>query len=313
MLVLSIATIVFIAYNLTQVVILHTSNIINRNHMYSKTLGPENARLLTTLVSQKHSIFAIDDACQILGKSYQATVVLLQRLKKSGWVVGLGAGKYAVVPLDAGNDAQPGVSPLVIARALIGDAPYYISYESACGIHQMFPSTNLSVFVTTTRRIPTRHVLKVSYKFITAKPTSFWGCRLVKVTPEDQVNVSDLERTIVDGLARPELCGGLSKVIFGLCNRKNDLDFGKMITYAKKMGNQAVAKRLGYLLEHYQLGTPHEIGELQASIGSSYILLDPQSQPAGKYTARWRLRLNAEIDDCPVKETTLPIQVENLV
>lgn len=265
--------------------------------MYSKTLGPENARLLTTLVSQKRFIFAIVDARRISGKSYQATVVLLQRLKKAGWIVSLGAGKYAVVPLNAGNDAVPEVNQFVVARELVNDAPYYISHGSAFAFHQMHPGTCESVSVTTTRRISKRQVLNITYKFMTTKPTSIWGYRFYQIAPGEEVIVSDLERTIIDGLARPELCAGFISVITGLCSRKDDFDFGKLVFYARKIGNQAVAKRLGYLLELFQFGTSQVTDELQKSIDSkSYISLDPQSPPMGKYLARWRLRLNRDLE-----------------
>ncbi len=53
------------------------------------------------------------------------------RFSRPGWAVRLGAGKYVLVPPLAGEDAFPEASRLVIARELMGDTPYFISYESA--------------------------------------------------------------------------------------------------------------------------------------------------------------------------------------
>ena len=64
--------------------------------------------------------------------------------------------------------------------------------------------------------------------------------------------------------------------------------------YARKLGRRAVAQRLGYLLELYDLGTPSLIESLQEMVGASYARLDPLLPDGGPYLARWRLRLNLE-------------------
>ena len=102
-----------------------------------------------------------------------------------------------------------------------------------------------------------------------------------------------MERTILDGLARPELCSGISEVATGLWMRKDDLDWEKIILYAQKLGSLVVVKRLGYLLELYGLGLSY-INQLQGIIGASYALLDPMLPDEGSYLARWRLRINVD-------------------
>ena len=79
--------------------------------LYSKTLGTENSRLFTTLAGQGRLVFSIDDAQQVTGKSYPATQQALLRLTKAGWLVKLGAGKYAIVPPSAGEEAVPEANP----------------------------------------------------------------------------------------------------------------------------------------------------------------------------------------------------------
>ncbi len=99
----------------------------------------------------------------------------------------------------------------------------------------------------------------------------------------------------LDGLARPELCAGIS-VTTGLWTRKDDLDWEKLIFYSQKLGNRAVAKRLGYLLELYGLGLSHIERRDNEMIGKSYALLDPILPSEGAYLARWRLRINIDTE-----------------
>jgi len=265
--------------------------------MYAKNLGIESARLLTTLASQGQMVFTIEDAMRIYGKSYSATVQTLRRLDQAGWLVRLNAGKYAIVPLEAGDAAIPVANRLVIARELTGGAPYYISHDSALEVHNMLTRPVTTVTVTSSRRLLNRTVLHVPYRFVTAKPEALWGFAPVWVMPEEQVQVSDLERTILDGLARPDLCAGVSDVATGLWMRKDDLDWEKLVSYAHRLGNQAAAKRLGYLLELYDLASESVRTGLRDLVGSSYALLDPLLPVEGRRLARWRLRINSNPDN----------------
>jgi predicted transcriptional regulator of viral defense system len=264
--------------------------------LYSKTLGTENSRLFTTLAGQGRIVFSIDEAQKITGKGYAATQQALLRLTKAGWLVKLGAGKYAIVPVSAGEEAVPEANRLVIARELTSGAPYYISHDSALEVHNMLTRPVTSVTISLPRRLKSRTILKVSYRFVTAKSDDMWGYAPVWVSPGEQVQVSDPERTILDGLARPDLCAGVSEVVTGLLIRKDDLDWEQLADYARRLGSQAVAKRLGYLLELYGLGTPQTLAGLQKLVGPSYALLDPLLPADGSFLARWRLQINIDAE-----------------
>ncbi len=262
--------------------------------MVSKTLGSTSARLLTALAADNRTIFSVADAQEILGSSYDATLKTLRRLTRAGWLVRLAAGRYAIVPLSSGEEATPQVNRYVVARELLGETPHYISHESAMDVHNMLTRPVTTVTVTTPRRLAGREILGVPYRFVYAPPSALWGSEPVWVTPYEQVTVSDLERTILDGLARPDLCAGVSQVATGLWLRQDDFDWDKLASYAQRLGRRAVAQRLGYLLELYDLGTPSLIEGLREMVSASYARLDLLLPDDGPYLARWRLRLNLE-------------------
>jgi predicted transcriptional regulator of viral defense system len=161
-------------------------------------------------------------------------------------------------------------------------------------IHSMLTRPVTTVIITTPRRLARREILGIPYRFVYASPSALWGSEPVWVTPYDQVTVSDPERTILDGLSRPDLCAGVSQVATGLWMRHDDLDWDRLAGYALRLGTRAVAQRLGYLLELYGLGTPSTVESLQEMVGSSYARLDPLLPESGPYLARWRLQLNLE-------------------
>jgi predicted transcriptional regulator of viral defense system len=86
----------------------------------------------------------------------------------------------------------------------------------------------------------------------------------------------------------------VSQVATGLWLRQDDFDWDRLAAYAHKLDVRAVAQRLGYLLELYDLGTPSLIASLQEMVGVSYAQLDALLPDDGPYLARWRLRLNLE-------------------
>lgn len=262
--------------------------------MSSKTVGPVGARLLTALADRDRPIFSVAEAHAALGGDYNAVVQTLRRLVRAGWVVRLTAGRYALVPLSSGSTAAPQVNRYVIMRDLLEPAPYYISHDSAMDIHNLLTRSIATVTAASPRRLAARAILGVPYRFIYAPHSALWGHAPVWVTPHDQVIVSDLERTLLDGLARPDLCAGIGQAATALWMRHTDLDWDLLGSYAERLGERAAAQRLGYLLELFDLGSPALLGRLQALRASGYVRLDPLLPDEGPYLARWRLRINLE-------------------
>ena len=50
-------------------------------------------------------------------------------------------------------------------------------------------------------------------------------------------------------------------------------------------------------MELFDINAPDEIDSLQQKLTASYLLLDPMLPDEGKFTARWRLRLNVTPDE----------------
>lgn len=106
------------------------------------------------------------------------------------------------------------------------------------------------------------------------------------------MRVSDLERTLIDGLRQPGHCGGLTEVAKGLWMRREDVNTSRLIQYARRIGVGAVVRRLGFLLETYGLAAAPELDQLRNALTSTFVRLDPVLPAEGKRLRRWRLQLN---------------------
>jgi len=271
---------------------------------YSKALGKTESRFLATLASHDKSIFTTDDARQASCLPVIATNSLISSLLQKKWLIRLNRGVYLIVPLSAGEGSEYSENWYVVAKHLIEPAPYYISHFSALEIHEMTTQPVLTVYISTPlRRIP-KEIAGATYRFVTTGSDDLWGTEGIWVTPSERVSVSDLERTIIDCLDRPDLSGGIIEVARGMWAVRDRLDFSRLAEYTKRHGRKSVAKRLGFLLESFSLGNTEILAALQVLVSSSYTLLDPSLPAGGRYVSKWRIRANIEPDELQSATTT---------
>jgi predicted transcriptional regulator of viral defense system len=111
----------------------------------------------------------------------------------------------------------------------------------------------------------------------------------------NKVQCSDLEKTFVDCLFKPEYAGGIVEITKALFQSKDKIKFDTLLNYVIKFNSQAVIKRLGFLLE--TLGIESAIiKELQKLKTATYVVLDTELPATGKRTSRWNIQLNIEIE-----------------
>ena len=116
-------------------------------------------------------------------------------------------------------------------------------------------------------------------------------------TKTERVRVSDLERTVVDGLKQPEHCGGFTEVAKGFWIRRDTIAVRKLVDYALRLGVGAVMRRLGFLLETFEVDAPAEIERLRAELTATYAPLDPLMPAEGSWHSRWRVRVNVDPEE----------------
>ncbi len=262
-----------------------------------KKLGIYAARLVATLYSLNRPLFHFEQAEEILGGRSRASKVLSQ-LISHGVVTRLKAGTFCLVPFELGFEREYLGNPYVAARELVVSGrkkvqdKYYLSYGSAFDLHQLVTQPQLIVYVSSTRKIRPQIIQGTEFRFVHCKTLDLFGITEMWIDKNEKINVSDLERTLIDGLKQPEYCGGFSEVAKGFSIKHQAIDPQKIIDYAVKLGVGAVNRRLGYLMELYQIGSRIHWDFLRTTLTSTYQLLDPELPAEGRHIAKWRLRLN---------------------
>ncbi|MFN7095990.1 MAG: type IV toxin-antitoxin system AbiEi family antitoxin [Gammaproteobacteria bacterium] len=186
----------------------------------------------------------------------------------------------------------------IITKYLVENDDYYISYYSAMRLHGMTTHALREAIVTTPKRRRAKKVSNFSYNFIYTKAEYIWGVEMHWVSQQDNVCISDLERTLLDGLARPELCGGIKEIVRGIWVKQEQINWDKVLQYAAKFHTKAAVKRLGFIFELLHLGESYvpQLAQITSS-AKDYILLDPGSPKTGRYLERWHIRLNVNIEE----------------
>lgn len=246
----------------------------------------------------QRKVFTTQDVEKTLGWSEADLHAVLFRLVEKGRLVRIKRGLFCLVP--------PGTLGLkkgypqnwfLIAKALAGDKPYFISHYSAMQLHGMTGESIQTVFISRAeqRRVPKD--LRIPVRFVTIPQKRFWGLEEKWVTNEEKVQVSDLERTILDILDRPDLAGGISEIARGLWLAKKEVNGSRLLEYSKRFDSLAAVKRLGFLMEKLDLGPWEVVGLLNELIRSSpsFAFLEPTSKQEGRYLSRWHLRINVDM------------------
>ncbi len=256
-----------------------------------KTTGRQSSVLLSSLLKKNKNIFSIEDALCITHTSYAATAKLLIDMRSRNLIERLKPGKYVIVPQEIEKSSQYTPNHYLIVKSLVKGG-YYISHYSAMDLNNMVTQPVVSVYTTVKKWHRNVHVLGVEYRFIRTSDFKKFGLKEMFITAHDKAVVSNIERTIIDCLGLPRYCGGITEIAKGIWMVKDKIHFIKLKEYVKKEANFNVAKRLGFILETFQIKEDKFIAFLKSFINNRYALLDPVLLDEGKYLARWRLRLN---------------------
>ena len=262
-----------------------------------KTLGTQAAHLVTTLYEQNKPIFRLKEVQEILRLDEVSSRNFVRKLVNRGVVTRLKPGLFILVPFELGKEVEYIGNPFVVAREIMDGKDYFLSHATAMEIHGGVTQPQLVVYVTTLKSHRSITSLGIEFRFIHSQKKYFFGLSDHWVTKQDKVKVSDLERTIIDGLKQPEYCGGLTEVAKGLWMRHQDVNTNRLISYAIKIGVGAVIRRLGFLLELYKIGTSEDWEILSSHLTETYVRLDPLLPSEGKFLRKWRLQLNVSPEE----------------
>ncbi|WP_434523291.1 type IV toxin-antitoxin system AbiEi family antitoxin domain-containing protein [Halorubrum sp. AS12] len=254
-------------------------------------LSTRESRLLPRLAGAGHQIISVDDIETTLEVPPNTAREIASRLTEKGWLDRLFPGTYLIIPLTAGEEAVYTTHEYLIAAHVA--EPMYIGYYSALSHHGLTEQVPRTVYVVTPTRAQSREIHGVPYRVTTVTERKFFGFEPTSVEGTT-VQVSDLEKTLVDCADHPEFCGGLRELATAMRTADDrGCDWDTVGEYLERLDNGAATKRIVYLADQLGIDLPAR-EELVASFTSGYSPLDPTRPDTGSTDSTYHLRINVE-------------------
>ncbi|MFK8215503.1 type IV toxin-antitoxin system AbiEi family antitoxin domain-containing protein [Haloferax volcanii] len=254
-------------------------------------LSTRESRLLARLAGAGHQIISVDDIETTLEIPPNTAREIASRLTEKGWLDRLFPGTYLIIPLTAGEEAVYTTHEYLIAAHVA--EPMYIGYYSALSHHGLTEQVPRTVYVVTPTRAQSREIHGVPYRVTTVTERKFFGCEPTSIEGTT-VQVSDLEKTLVDCADHPEFCGGLRELATAMRTAdERGCEWDTVGEYLERLDNGAATKRIVYLADQLGIGLPAR-EELVASFTSGYSSLDPTGPDTGSTDSTYRLRINVD-------------------
>ncbi|MGI0102315.1 MAG: type IV toxin-antitoxin system AbiEi family antitoxin domain-containing protein [Nitrosotalea sp.] len=263
---------------------------------HNLVLGDKENKLLLTLEKYAVDVFTFKDAQKILQTSVPSVKNILVNLTRKRCIQRIERGKYLLVPARAGYEKYWSEYPWVIVPHLID--VYYVGFWTAMNFWGMTEQIPNTVFVATTQRKRSLEFGNQRFEFVALSEKKFFGYVEQKVG-DKKFNISSKEKTLVDGLAHPQYCGGIPEVMKALWYSKDadDVNWGVVLQYAIDVGINVVLRRLGYLLSLLEIKSDI-VNKIKKNTFKGYHYLDPAAtKEKYGYSKDFGLIINRTEDD----------------
>ncbi len=212
--------------------------------------------MLNTFLSQ-HDVFTVEELDLFLSKegtgNPNTRKALLTYYRKQGRILPVRRGLYAVVPFGSSSDTSP-VDLYLLASKITKDA--VLGYHTALEFHgKAYSVYNRIHYLSTQRSLPVKfrsyEIRRVSVpQPLIAKGKEMFGVSRHKRSG-GELRVSNLERTLVDVLDRPELAGSWEEIWRSL-ESVEFFDIEQIVEYVLLLENATIAAKVGFFLEQHK-------------------------------------------------------------
>jgi len=248
----------------------------------------DRGRLSAILRNTKGTV-SVEDAANILDVDATDAAKMLSRWTKNGWMSRVWRGLYIFVPLESRTADIPLEDPWLVADRLF--SPCYIGGWSAAEYFDLTEQIFNTIMVMTVQNPRNRRpdIKGTVFMLRTISKKAMFGLRPVW-RGQVKISVSDPTRTILDFLIDPGLGGGIRSVneMLGNYLKSENKNLGLLIEYGEQLGNGAVFKRLGFLLEKFASDETEAIENCYQRLTAGNAKLDPKLNNVRLIT-RWRL------------------------
>lgn len=258
-------------------------------------LSQSGRRDLSALFGGGEQTVTVERAAEILEITHPTAARRLAAWTAQGWLRRIRQGLYLAVPVDVPDPASWTADPWFLAD--LAWSPCYITGWSAAShwalSDQIFRTT---VVATATRvRGVTQELAGNAYLVRKVPEERFeWGLRS-EWRAGRRIFVADPAKCLAEMLGSPDLGGGIRHVLEILDAYLADQDVHELIDALDRLGNGAAFKRLGYLVERFDMLDEATVGTISGRITSGISSLDPSLSAQGTRVMRWGLLVNVDV------------------
>lgn len=269
-------------------------NFVNLLYNVRERLKMKHMELLKELSAAGYRVFSMREILPIaqrLGISPSYLSTLLGKLQKQKLIRKLFRGTFA---LSNTILAGPPLHEFEVAHHLIN--PSAICCWSAMAYHGLTDQVLRIVYLmapygsTTKASSQYRYVIEgTRYIIVRVQPALYFGID-DRFMGEISFQITNIERTLIDGLVRPQYCGGFLEVLEAFRQVQDKVNPQRLLDYAERYG-LSTQKRLGWVFETLGL-FEQEALFLKEIPCRNYYSLDVSQYPRGDIISGWNLRRN---------------------
>jgi len=242
----------------------------------------------------RNKFITSSEAKDIVGNANTARIIL-SRLFGRGQLLRVRGGLYAAIPPErVGMEYEVDRYPL-IDKAL--GAKGALAFHSALELHGVAQSSFTTVFYLSEKSVRPFEFQEILFKVIRTE-------RLFGTMPlfrnEVQLNVTDKERTFLDCIRRPDLCGGLEEYLKSF-EGFVQLSPARLLDYLERFGDLSLYQRAGFVLTllRNELKVPEDLLEvLRSRVGKVRFPLVPGSRKDdSRLDAEWKVLVPKNLEE----------------
>lgn len=235
------------------------------------------------------------EVVEMLGVDPNAAAKKLSRWAAQGWLRRARRGLYIPVPVDVADASAWSEDALIVAAAVW--TPCYFTGWTAANHWALSDQVFRTTVLKTTRRVRASAARLLDHDYLLAHTSAGameWGMN-TEWRGQMRLRIADPARTVIDVIDTPRLGGGIRHSAEILAAYLEDNETGTLIDYGDRLGNRAVFKRLGYIVEALGQERSGLLDACRRRVSAGVSLLDPDGPDDGHRATRWGLRVNVPL------------------
>lgn len=243
------------------------------------TVSPTDSRILMELSERGRAFLDLNQDRKWLREISADPVQQLRRMKERGSMATVAPGRYVALPPGQFGDLSQLPLGLLLAAAFAGSDDYYLGYLSALIEHRLTDEHSSDVYLAvfgTRPRIKEIAGRPLHMTQLDSKRKHF-GQERVRAMGRTFYFRSDLERTLLDTLDRPALCGGPETWVraWARAFSSDALDHSRLVDCAERWGGTVAARCAFWLRELGEVRNARAVLHAVGAPLSGPRLLDP--------------------------------------